>query len=430
MGQELSKVLSPKEQATDIAAFRSGFWDKDRSYSPKARARAERRLSALENTSRAMSTAEFVVALCQITALADNGHSACFYPRGPNRTLALAAFGNEFYVVSASRDDADLVGGRLVAIDGRSISSVRSTVRTMFGGIASGRDLKATDVMARPEILHALGLTTAVDSAAYRVRTTSGKVIERTVRSTRRTPDWISLLPNDVAPWSLQNPGQPFRWRDSPELDAILVQLRRNADAPDKKLADFLDESESNRISLGRRNVVLDMRQNDGGDFLATRDFMLSWPKRVPADGRFFVLMSPATFSAGIASVAYLKQAGGERVVLVGEPPGDRLMFFAEGLETQLPVTRAEVSPAGQRDDFRTGCRGYSDCFAALAQPGAPTGTPEALTALIDEKYGRRPLAVKSLDPDIRAPWTISDYLARRDPAMSAIARYVQAHPH
>ena len=39
---------------------------------------------------------------------------------------------------------------------------------------------------------------------------------------------------------------------------------------------------------------------------------------RVSLPGRLFVLESPITFSAGIVDVAYLKQAGGERVTLVG----------------------------------------------------------------------------------------------------------------
>ena len=37
-----------------------------------------------------------------------------------------------------------------------------------------------------------------------------------------------------------------------------------------------------------------------------------------------------------IAGIAYLKQAGKERVTIVGEPVGDRMMFFSDGLPIRL----------------------------------------------------------------------------------------------
>src|SRR6185312_10627670 len=138
--------------------------------------------------------------------------------------------------------------------------------------------------------------------------------------------------------------------------------------------------------------IVLDMRWNLGGNFLTTRDFILAWPQRLPPPGRFFVLIGPTTFSAGIASVAYLKQAAQDRVTLIGEPVGDRLMFFAENITpTILPHSKIVLIPALQRDDFKQGCKPYSDCLMVLAQPGAAHGTPaEQVESL--EAFGRKPL--------------------------------------
>lgn len=418
-------VLSPAEQAADLAVFRSAFFELDRAYSKAARATAERRLSLLERTARPVPAAEFLVSLCQITALAQNGHSACFYHRPPRLTLAFGLVAGEFHVLAAPSNHVDLLGARLIGIDGRDMSRVRRAVRSLFGGVPARQDLRGTDTLGRPEYLRALGIAAADDAATYRFMSLAGRIVDRRLSPTARASDWVVLPARERTPWALAEADQPFRWRDAPELDAVVVQMRRNSDAPDRKAADFLEQSETTRLRLRRQNIVLDMRQNGGGDFLTTRDFMEEWPSRVPAPGRFFVLTGPETFSAGIASVAYLKQAGRERVTLIGEPVGDNLMFFAEGRLTRLPHSGAEVSPAGQRDDFTTGCVGYTDCFAALAQPGSPTGTPAELAALIDERFGRRPLTVRTLDPDIRAPWRISDYAAGRDPALQAVAKEV-----
>ena len=45
-----------------------------------------------------------------------------------------------------------------------------------------------------------------------------------------------------------------------------------------------------------------------------------------------YVLTSAWTFSAGIVSVALLKEHNGRKVTLIGEPVGDRIRLWAEGV--------------------------------------------------------------------------------------------------
>lgn len=304
------------------------------------------------------------------------------------------------------------------------MASVRPVLRSLFGGVPARRDLKAADTLSRPEYLQALGLASASDAVTYRLKLSSGQTVDRRLTRSRRNPSWPTLPSRDRAPWALQSPEQMFRWRDAPEFDAVMAQLRLNLDTPDRKVADFLAEVEASRLRLQRANVVLDMRQNIGGDFLTTRDFLLAWPERLGPKGRFFVLLGPRTFSAGIASIAYLKQAGADRVTLIGEPPGDRMTFFAEGRAIFLPHSKAEVVPAPLRNDFANGCRDYDDCHVVLAQPGSPTATPVERAGRLDAFFGRKPLTVPNLDPDIPAAWTVADYEAGRDPPWQAISDY------
>ncbi|RWG75631.1 hypothetical protein, partial [Mesorhizobium sp.] len=75
----------------------------------------------------------------------------------------------------------------------------------------------------------------------------------------------MKIFPKGRAPWPLQDQEQPFRWRDAPELDGIVAEIRRNVDGKTGKIADFLAEVEAARVRLGRKNLVLDMRFNTGG---------------------------------------------------------------------------------------------------------------------------------------------------------------------
>lgn len=182
----------------------------------------------------------------------------------------------------------------------------------------------------------------------------------------------------------------------------MVIQLHANIDVQGESIAAFLNEAGTARARARRKNVVLDMRFNGGSNLQLTREFMASLPGRLPPGGRVVVLTSPWTFSAAISSIGYLKQAGGDRVVLVGEAPGDRLQFWAEGTPFRLPASGAWILPATARHDYLDGCRHFTDCY---------------------DYVKRFPIAVKSLTPDIVAPWTIESYAAGRDPGMEAATR-------
>ena len=408
----------------DLAQFKAEFLAVERSYAPRARGDAEARLTALAARESAMSDAQFELALARIVALADNGHTVAFpgpRSRRYNRVeIRLVPFGDGFYVLRATAPNADLLGLQLVAIDGHPIASVRRSARSLTGGLPAWRDRNAPYFFESPEQLHALGVIEQSESATYRFADAAGKTIERllvaeppSANRPRANADrwlypellpeegdaWRALLTPEQAPLAFREAAAAFRSREAPEIAALVIELRQNNDAPNLPIARFLSEKRRTLRDLKPRNLVLDMRMNGGGDLNTTRDFMQELPSLVP--GRIFVLTSPWTFSAGISSVGYLKQAAPDRVTIVGEPVGDRMNFFAEGSIVTLANSGMVILNATERHDYQTGCRGMDDCHGSIV---------------------RHPIAVPSLAPDIPAPWTMEAYRAGRDPGMEAIA--------
>lgn len=411
-------------RAADIAVFREQIMARDRAFIRDARAEAEVRLTALEGQVDTVSQAYFELELSRIVALADNGHTATFAgPRSRryNRVdIRLAPFGDAFYVLRATPENADLLGARLVSIDGYTAADVRDVGRSLAGGVPSWRDRQVSYFLESPEQMHALGVIANPDAATYLFETQAGARVERRLAGAPANPDrpranaerwfypepmpeemgqWRVALAERSAPWSLREPGVPFRWRVAEDIDAMVIELRQNSDAEGRPIATFLAEMTRELNARKPRNVVLDMRMNGGGDLNTTRDFVESLPRLV--QGRVFVLTSPWTFSAAISSTGYLEQAAPARVTIVGEPVGDRLKFFAEGQPFELPHSHALILPATERHDYVNGCRGMTDCHGSVV---------------------RDPIAVPTLAPDISAPWTIEAYLAGRDPGMDAIA--------
>jgi len=411
-----------------LRQFRTEFLGRDRSYSREHRAAAEARLAVLDTALVRVSPVYFELELSRIVALADNGHTIAFpagrarrYNRVPFR---LVPFGESFYVLRADSALESLLGGELVAIDGQPVAEAIAAARTLTGGTPARRDRNASYFLESPEQMAALGVARQSGTASYRFRMPDGRTVERQITAAppdpRRDrsgadrwlfpeahesqgPEWRTLITADQAPWAFRDVNTAFRWRASPELEAIVIEFRANRDA-DRPIREFLDEMQR-VISTGHpRNLILDMRLNGGGDLNTTRDFMKRLPTLVR--GRIFVLTSPWTFSAAISSVGYLKQADPKRVAIVGEPVGDRLEFWSEGSVVLLNRLDIAVLYATERHDYRTGCRPYRDCHASVV---------------------RNPISVPSLAPDIAAPLTLEAYRAGRDPGMEAIAAALAA---
>lgn len=409
-------TVSPAQLKEDLDWFRASVFAVEMSYSTSARAEGERRLNLLQSTLRHTTVAAFTMELARIVALADNGHSAVFAgtrSRWSNRIpLRFTTFGNEFRVMRAANAHTDLLGARLVAIDGVPIDVVRDSGRTLFGGTPAWRDRNLPLFLESPDQLNVLHLARDAQAAEYSFATETGTSIKRRIVADRSSafgppPDFLLYAEDDgllktlaptALPWSLQEPRTTFRWRRAPEIDGLVIQLRRIVDGPGQGIAEFLDEMKAKIAADRPRNLVLDLRMNSGGNLNNTRDFVKALPALVP--GRIFVITGPGTFSAAISTTGYLKQEAPGRVSIVGEEAGDRLVFFAEGRPATAPNTGIMIGIATQRHDYRGGCKAFTDCHGPVV---------------------RFPIAIPTLAPDIPAPLTFADWKAGRDASMEAI---------
>ncbi len=401
--------------SADLDEFEKSVIGVDPSFAPRDRRKAIKELQRLREPAGELDASRLAVELCRVVALGDNGHTNCVLESLNEPTVSVVVFPlrDALHVLGADEADADLLGARLTAIDGRPIAAVRARVRQLAGGLVQFRDLITSGVYARPGLLHALGVARASDAAEYTFLTADGRAIARRFAVVAAQASVKRALGPPTA-WAFQDPTAPYRWADAPAHDAVIVQLRRNVNVGEQTLPDFIAMVERHRADLGRRNIVLDLRSNGGGDSLLTRESMDAWPRLTT--GRFAVLMGARTFSAGMITAAYLKQSGGDRVRFIGQSPGDRLMFFAENHYVKLPALGLNISVSTARDDLAGGCRRYTDCFAGFAQPGSATGSPPEVARAVP----RYPIEVRRLAPDVAASMSADDWLHGRDPVMRA----------
>ena len=413
------------------AAYFEAFPDFDHAYTRRTRAEARRRAVQLRNVAGGLSHEQFVLRVAEIAALADNGHTSigfnAFKKNTPRIPLRTYWFPDGLYVLMASTTQDDLIGARVDAIDDTPVEAIYAGLRRYVGGEDAWRRLQVTALFESPAMLQAAGLARSGDALTLSGIGADGVAFTRRVVAEQRdrgapifpaaqqmlfpqpasrqppSPDpgaMRSLLARDgSAPLWLSAPGKLFQIDAAPR-EGLYVRLSHNNDADEGPIAAVLDAVMARITTQHPAYLVVDMRMNGGGDYTTTYAFARALPEAMNG-GHIYILTSGWTFSAAITTTAALKQAGGARVSIVGEPVGDRLDFWAEGDQFELPNSFLTVSYASGRHNYAGPCTDRRSCF------------------WLNEKY---PVRVRTLAPDLLAPLTFQAYAAGRDPAMEAVA--------
>ncbi|HVQ08830.1 MAG TPA: hypothetical protein VMS43_10390 [Allosphingosinicella sp.] len=403
----------------DVAAVRN-FIARNRAYTPAGRAEALRQLALLPGLTG--DPARFELEVAHIAALADNGHSALLPPQWASRykrsPVRLGLFADGLYVVAAPPDRGALLGRRVLRINGHDWRQIRAAYARYQGGEPAFRDHFVTLFMELPALLAAAGFGMDPELVEYSLAPRRRGPAEQVLVAAELSPyrgdsaftgapmliEAGAMLPPASRPLYLRDPEQSFRLAFVPEIDAAFVQLKTTGGL---HIDAFLDTVLAQLRARRPRNIIVDLRFNMGGNLNITRAFMQALPG-LSRGGRLYAITSGRTFSAAISSLGYLRQAAGDRLVIVGEPIGDRLEFWAEGDIMRLPGVGGLLLYATERHNYRTGCP-EADCHASIRD---------------------HPIRVTSLQPDIAAPLRYADFRAGRDPAMDAIARDARRLPY
>jgi len=151
------------------------------------------------------------------------------------------------------------------------------------------------------------------------------------------------------------------------------------------------------------RRIIIDLRFDTGGDYPDLYHAIEELPSHLTRDGKVIVITDNTTFSAAIITAALVKHFAGERAVIVGERPRDRLVFWAEGSQMQLPNSKIEIPVSTGLHDWARGCRDPTRCYWPNIWYGS--------------------IGVGNVEPDVRASWKFEDYRRGIDTVLEAALR-------
>lgn len=405
-------------QRQDLQYFRK-LIALDRSYEPAAQMEAERRITTLESADEALDHPHLRVALMKILALADNGHTHLDVGGGtiPRQLpVRVAMFADGLYIMRTTEANSALLGGRVVSIDGKPVEVVMERLADLRGGTPAWRKLHAALYVADQEILFGEDIAPDIEHSTWTVATAEDASTTVTLDAvppraqqpfvfanrwvsnepvTGMGDSWLAVRPDQPLPASLSDFDSAFRRIRLAHSCAMLIQLKANHDVGSQHIMDFVAATEADMRANKPCAAILDLRYDDGGNYQNTAGFAKDLPNLTMPAGRIYLLTGPSTFSAGITTAAFVKQAAGDRVTILGEPVGDRLNFFSEGNRGCLPNYHLCVSYERGKHDYAHPCTDWDVCF------------------WLNKLY---PVHVDTLEPDEMITMTFAQWRQGRDP--------------
>lgn len=413
----------------DIAYFRH-FLELDKSYTESSRASAKGLLRQLGSNLDELTDAQFELGVARAVAAADNGHTniwmGSFSRRHGRIPVRLYWFSDGLYVVRTHPDFTWLLGARVTAVGDSDFSEASMALRQFVGGADGAfRAYRGPVLFELPSAHYSAGLT---DSEAHTTMTFA--LADGSLLSTRlpaqpiheddplywpanylyATPPqgedgWVGLTASgESTPFYLTNADALFRAKELPG-NGYYLQFRANRgegiDRFQKNSRRYIEQAKLDYL-------VVDQRFNGGGDYTLTEDLMRDLPELLPKPAPIYVIIGPATFSAGINSVAFLRAAGGKRVILIGEELGDRERMYGETNDFVLPNSKLGMTFNTGLHDVEHGCPPWPQCYYR--------------NYLSD-------IAVGKLTPDMPVTTSYTDYKNGIDPALITITNRHKEKP-
>jgi tetratricopeptide (TPR) repeat protein len=348
----------------------------------------------------ALTDSQIRVRLQQLLALLHDGHTGIDIDQNAQRLpLRLYFFKDGVFVIDAADGHKDLIGSRVLRIGSRSIEQLLAELPSYVPrDNAMGVLWRGPHTLVAMEFLRALGATQSDGAVELTLQhgASAAKVVSVTpVPAT--DAELTSLVPQANAespvPLYLQKLSTPY-WFERVSNETLYFQFNGVWEARQQSIKEFAD-SLQRELDTGRaRNLIVDVRNNSGGDLGLYPPILrtLAAFRVASPEHQIFCIIGRNTFSAAQAFIGDIERF--VEPVFVGEPSGSSPNFVGESTGWfELPYSRTRASISQRLHQHAT---------------------------LPDD--GRKWIA-----PQIPVELTSNDYFSNRDPALDVVLAVIGA---
>jgi hypothetical protein len=314
---------------------------------PKADFKKE--VAEIEKRARTQSDFKTCIDLMKLTRRIGDGHTSVslrnfnlkMYP------IEVLFIENEWRVVKTIEKHAKLFKTKLVAIDGISIEKIVGFV----GEVAQFVENKYSKInrtqtyLTIAELLHELGLTKSKEKATFRFLDENNRKIEVVLEAVdmNAMTNFVEVAPSIPQIEKPQQPSFDFLWY-APIKETNAVYIRFDSYPSFENMQKFGEELVTYIATNNTKNLVIDLRQNGGGDLYIGVILAYAFNLADSIDWKHgvYILTSRVTFSAGTSNAALLKQLLNGKIV--GQPTGSNPSGYQDMDSFELPNSKLVIT--------------------------------------------------------------------------------------
>lgn len=352
------------------------------------------RYESLKRDIPRLSTEQIFVGMERMLAPLHQGHVALWAPPG-NRYLParLYAFPEGLFIIESP--DPRLAGARIVAFGD---TPAEEAMRRLAEGSSVDGDMQhlwGVSRLAETAYLKGMGFTDSADSVRLTLTSRDGQTRTVTVATLATEPegrqDRLAPPPGVAPPLFLRDivVTQKHWETPLPEHDALYVQVNNLVDEENETLAQFGWRLWTVLDSVRPKNLILDLRHNNGGTTQLYGELLRTLTAFSRIDGhQVYVLIGRRSYSATGNFVTDLERLVDP--VFVGEASSECCNLYGDPTPVKLP---------------------YSGTQAELTAVKWQLSTPS----------DRR----REISPEVPVQLTAAAYFAGQDPALDAVFRLI-----
>lgn len=299
--------------------------------------RIKQQLPSLTETS-------LLIELMRLIKQVGDGHTQFAYWGGAYHRypLELRMFAEDFHLISIEPEYQYLLGATLVAIDDMPIEEVREQLLPILQGVENihSEKQRLCETISVAEVLHGLKITGSLQQASFTFKLPTGEKHRVNLNS-------LTIQKFQVHAMSSLELSKPANFTlHNISIEGIDLLLSNNGqiaylDFHHYPTLSTMNNFAENLIDLLRkkktREVIIDLRNNGGGDFFV--GLQLAWALIMVdnLDWRegVYVLTGRKTFSAAMSNTAQYRQL--LNATLVGEPTGANPVGYQDAGSFSLP---------------------------------------------------------------------------------------------
>lgn len=301
-----------------------------------------------------LSDNQVLVRLMGITRLIGDGHTS-FPLWGPKRhqfPFKLKAIDERFYVYATTEKYKSLLGKELLSVNSNPVTDITAKLKSIvpFTENAYSNAVRVAQYMSFAEVLNGIGVVSADYLAKFTFRSENTSDTIKLSASTEQSLDVSLQLVHAISEDKVGFVRDDLWFSASPDKRSVYLKFRRydtveKMDAFGRKLAGFIDDNNT-------QNLIIDLRDNYGGDFFAGLRLAqyLVLPDRLNWRDGIFILIDNVTFSAAMSNAAQFSRLLNGK--LVGQPTGAKPVGYQDLGEFKLPNSKWSVTYSKRYYDF------------------------------------------------------------------------------